>query len=104
MPLRDYLTTQLNKRFDSGSVTAYSGLVIIPSKMISILHKNVPWREKFRSFAKFHEQDLSCYKAVDAELDLWETYWLNNTSCHPDNISSTLKSINFSNFLRILRT
>ena len=110
MPLQDYLTTQLNERFDSASVTAYSGLVIIPSKMISMVHKNVPWREKFRPFAKFHELDLPYYKALDAELDLWETYWLNNTSCHPDNISSTLKSINFSSFsnikicLRILRT
>ena len=110
MPLLDYLTTQLNERFDSASVMAYSGLVIIPSKMISMVHKNVPWREKFRQFAKFHESDLPCYKALDAVLDLWETYWLSNTSCHPDNISSTLKSINFSSFsnikicLRILGT
>lgn len=29
-----------------------------------------------------------------AELNLWETHWLNNTSCHQDNISSTLKIIN----------
>ena len=110
MPLLDYLTTQLNERFDSASVMAYSGLVIIPSKMVSMVYKNIPWREKFRPFAKFHELDLPCYKALDAELDLWETYWLSNTSCHPDNISSTLKSINFSSFsnikiyLRILGT
>ena len=56
---------------------------------------------KFRPFAKFHESDLPCYKALDAELDLWETYGLNNTSCHPDSISSTLKSINFSSFNNI---
>ena len=78
--------------------------------MIIIVHKNIPWREKFRSFAKLQESDPSCYKALDAELDLWETYWVNNASCHPDNISSTLKSINFSSFsnikicLRILGT
>ena len=110
MPLLDYLTTQLNQRFDSACVTVYSGLVIIPSKIISMVHQNVPWREKFRPSAKFHESDLPCYKALDAELDLWETYWLNNTSFHPDNISSRLKSINFSSFsnikmcLRILGT
>ena len=110
MPLLDYFTTQLNERFDSASVMAYSGLVIIPSRMISMVHKNIPWREKFKPFAKFHESDHPCYKALDAELDLWETYWLSNTSCHPDNISSTLKSINFSSFsnikicLRILGT
>ena len=113
VPLPDYLTTQLNERFDSVSVIAYSGLVIIPSKLISMVHKNVPWREKFRPFAKFHESDLPCYNCrclLDAEPDLWETQWLNNTSCHPDNISSTFKSINFSSFsnvkicLRILGT
>ena len=110
MPLLDYLTTQLNERFDSVSVTAYSGLVIVPSKMISMVHRNVPWREKFRPFAKFHESDLLFYKALYAELHLWETYWLKSTRFDPDSISSTLKSINFSSFsnikicLRILGT
>ena len=80
MSLLAYLTGQLNERFDSASVTAYSGLVIIPSTMISMIHKNVPWRGKFTPFAKFDESDLPCYKALDAELDLWETYWFNNTS------------------------
>ena len=110
IPLLDYVTIQLKERFDSVFVMAYSGLVIIPSKIISLVHKNVSWREKFRQFAIFHESDSPCYKALDAELDFWETYWLNNTSCHPDNILSTLKSINFSSFsnikicLRILGT
>ena len=101
MPLLDYLTTQLNERFDSASVTAYSGLVILHSKIISMVHKDVPWREKFRTFPKLHESDLSFHKGLDDELDLWEIYWLNNTSYHPDNISSTLKSINFSSFSNI---
>ena len=70
MPLLDYLTTQPNERFDSTSVMANSGLVIIPSKMVSMAHKNVPWREKVRLFATFHESDLPCYKALDGELDL----------------------------------
>ena len=78
--------------------------------MISMVHKNVPWRKRFRPFAKFYESDLPCYKALDAKPDLWETYWLNNTSCHPDYNSSTLKSINFGTvsnikiYLRILVT
>ena len=60
MLLLDYLKTQLNERFDSTSVTAYSGLVTIPSKMISMVHKNVAWREKYRPFVIFHESDLPC--------------------------------------------
>ena len=41
---------------------------------------------------------------------MWEAYWLNDTSCHPGNISSRLRSIDFRSFsnikvdLRILGT
>ena len=88
----------------------YVGLVIVPVKMLSLYHKNIDWRQKFRPFAEFYKSDLPCYKALDAELDFWEEYWLDDTSCHPDNISSTLKSIDFKSFsnikvcLRILGT
>ena len=47
---------------------------------------------------------------MEAELDLWETYWLESKDCLPDNISSTLKRIPFNGFnnikvsLRILDT
>ena len=88
----------------------YGGLVIVPVKMLSLYHKNIDWRQKFRPFAEFYRSDLPCYKALEAELDLWESYGLNDTSCDSDNISSTLKSIDFKSFsnikvcLRILGT
>ena len=47
---------------------------------------------------------------MEVELDLWEAYWLIDTSYHPDNISSTLKGIDLKSFsnikvcLRILGT
>ena len=110
IPLLDHLLTQLNVRFDSASVMVYGGLVIVPVKMLSLYHKNIDWRQKFRPFAEFYRSDRPCYKALEAELDLWEAYTLNDTSCHPDNISSTLKSIDFKSFsnikvcLRILGT
>ena len=79
----------------------YGGLVIVPVKMLSLYHKNNDWRQKFRPFAEFCKSDLPCYKVLEADLDLWEAYWLNDTSCHPDNISSTLKSIDFRSFSNI---
>ena len=88
----------------------YGGLVIVPVKMLSLYHKNNDWRQKFRPFAEFYRSDLPCYKNLEAELDLWEVYWLNDTSCHLNNISSTHKSIDFKSFsnikvfLRILGT
>ena len=91
IPLLDYLLTQGN----SASVIEYGRLVIAPIKMLSLYHKNIEWRQKFRPFADFYRSDLRCYKALEAYLNLWETYWLNDTSYYPDNISPTLKSIDF---------
>ena len=71
-PLLDHLLAQLDVRFDSASVMVYGGLVIVPVKMLSLYHKNIDWRQKFRPFGEFYRSDLPCYKALEAELDLWE--------------------------------
>ena len=57
----------------------HGGLVIVPVKMLSLYHKNIDWRQKFRPFAEFYRSDLPCYKALEVELDLWEACWLINT-------------------------
>ena len=49
IPLLDHLTVE--RRFDHDSISVYGGLVIIPSKMVSLVNKNVNWREKFSSCA-----------------------------------------------------
>ena len=79
IPLLDHLTVETERRFDHGSISVYSSLVINPSKQIL----------------------LPCPKALEAELDLWETYWLQSRDCLPDNISSTLKHIPFNGFNNI---
>ena len=110
IPLLDHLTVEIERRFDHGSISFYSGLVIIPSKMMSLIYKNVNWREKFSLFADLFKDDFPCPKALQAELDLWEIYWLKSKDCLPDNISSTLKRFPFNGFnnikvsLRILGT
>ena len=77
--------------------------------MLSLYHKNIDWRQKCRPFAEFYRSHLPCYKTLEIELDLWEAYWLNDTSSHSD-ILLTLKSIDFKSFsnikvcLRILGT
>ena len=108
-PLLDHLKFEIKRRFDHGSALVYSGLAIIQSKMVSLVYKNVNWREKFDLFADLFKDDFPCLKAMEA-LDLWETYWLESKDCLPDNISSTLKRIPFNGFnnikvsLRILGT
>ena len=109
-PLLDHWPVEIERRFDHGSISIYSGPVIIPSKMLSLVYKNVNRREKFSLFADLLKDDFPCPKALEAELDLWETYWLESKDCLPDNISSTLKRIPFNGFnnikvfLRILGT
>ena len=44
--------------------------------MVSLVHKNVKWRETFSFFADLFECVFPCSKALETELDLWETYWL----------------------------
>ena len=110
IPLLDHLTVEIERRFDYGSDSVYSSLVIIPTKMVSLVYKYVNWREKFSLFADLFKDEFPCPKALEAELDLWETYWLESKYCLPDNISSTLKRIPFNGFnnikvsLRILGT
>ena len=109
IPLLDHLTVEIERRFDHGSISVYSGLVIMPSKMVSSVYKNVNWRENFSLFADLFKP-FPYPKALEAELDLWETYWLERKDCYPDNISRTLKRIPFNGFnnikvsLRILGT
>ena len=110
IPLLDHSTVEIERRFDHGSISVCSGLVIIPSKMVSLVYKNVNWREKFCLFADLFNNDFPCPKALEAELDLRETYWLESKDSLPDNISSKLKRFPFKGFnsikvsLRILGT
>ena len=115
IPLVDHVNTQLAQRFDT-SLTAYHGLVIIPTKMIFCIQREqegcakLPWRQQMQTFARFYEDDLPNPLSLDAELDLWETYWVTYTGCHPNSVGQTLKAMphgvfpNIEVALRILAT
>ena len=111
--LVNHLDSDLNNRFDNNSLNIYYGLSIIPSKMISLINSNPNsevWKEQFRRFVSFYENDFANILALDAELDLWQTFWQNYEGSQPDNIASTLKLLTFDGFsnikvaLRILGT
>ena len=72
IPLLDHLTVE--RRFDHDSISVYGGLVIIPSKMVSLVYKNVNWREKLSLLADLFKDDFPSPKALEAEIDLWEPY------------------------------
>ena len=99
-PLADHLHSELKKRFDPTSTKVYNGLYIIHTKMIwSLSHPGeLNWKEKFSLFSSLYVDDLPKPLALDGELELWEKYWLTKNTSHPDNISCTLKAINFPGF------
>ena len=41
IPLGDHLTVEIERRFDRGSISVYSGLGIIPSKLMSSVYKKL---------------------------------------------------------------
>ena len=112
IPLLDHLNLDLKTRFDFSTINSYYGLSIVPSKMISMLTASgsQDWKEKFKLFINFYEDDLSNPLALDGELDLWQSYWETYQGSRPDSITATLKHLTFHGFdnikisLRILAT
>ena len=74
IPLLDHFTVKIERRFDHASISVYSGLVIIPSKMVSLVYKYVNWKENFNLFTDLSRGDFLCPEALEAELDLWKTH------------------------------
>ena len=58
------------------------------------------WRDHFERFLSFYGNDFEdlCLLSLDGELSLWEHHWKNSVKGLPDNVSSTLKQNNLSEF------
>jgi hypothetical protein len=115
IPMADHLNFELASRFDESSTNVYNGLYIIPAKLVSYSSNSnsggTCWKDKFSLFASMFSDDLPNPIALDGELYLWESFWKSNDKGSlPDNVSATLKAINFPGFenikvlLRILGT
>ena len=98
IPLLVHLTAEIERRSDHVSISVYSALVIMPSRMVSLAYKNENWKEKFSLFANLFKENFPYTKALEAQLDLWETYWVESKNFLLDNISSTSKRILFNDF------
>ena len=110
-PLLDHLNTEINSRFNPIALNTYKGLCIVPAKMISLLSDGkVNWKEKFKSFSLFYEDDLPNPLRLNAELEIWEKYWVDFKGMRPEIIAQTLKTVDLKVFqnlnvvLRILAT
>ena len=103
IPVLDHQIRSLNDRFSEGTVHAINGLSVIPAKMISLVDKCsiTLWKDKFKIFSKYYQDDMPSPSALDGELELWYTYWVNFKGSYPNSISSTLKAITFDSFANI---
>ena len=63
-------TVEKEIRFGYASILVYNRFVIILSKMVSLVYKNVNWKEKFNLFAVLFKDGSPCSKALEVELDL----------------------------------
>ena len=66
----DHFNTELESRFYFDSINVYNGLCIVPTKMKSLISKNIDWKEKFTIFSSFYYDDFPNPLALDAELVL----------------------------------
>ena len=99
IPLLDHLITEMCTRFQPNAPNAYNGLYVIPSKTISLVSNNqVNWKEKFKSFTLFYQDDLPNPLALDAEIQIWERLWLDVKGTRPETLAQTLKSIDLKVF------
>ena len=82
-------------------MNAYNGLSIVPAKMITLKSSENSWKEKFKTFCHFYEDDFPNPLALDGEMELWQKYWGTSKDSLPDSVSATLKAIDFSAFENI---
>ena len=94
IPLLDILAKEFNSRFSQNSLVAYSGLNLIPYK---ILDKEGTIRKQHlkdlcKSFFSFYYEDLPYPIRIEAEGH-WEEFWLTHKELRPSNISNTLNRL-----------
>ena len=103
IPLLDTLEQELKSGFSNDTLACYSGVYLIPSKIISMEGslRQKPLKELYLPLLTFYRDDLPFPSRVEAELDLWEEYWLSEKEIFPCNFSQTLKAVDFTGFQNI---
>ena len=96
--LLDHLSTELETRYDFTSVNFYNGFVIIPEKLVSMYYHEQDWKSIFLEFSRFYYDDLPNPVNLDAELNLWESHWLEPNNELPNTIEKTLTAIDLTYF------
>lgn len=70
--------------FDSNSIAVIDGFYAIPS----IMAVKPKWKKQLKDFITKFRDDMPDYEIVDAKINLWGNFWLNNKS---ESLPSTVK-------------
>ena len=102
IPLLDSLVQDLKTRFSENSLVSYTGLHLIPSNVVrNHQGSKKALKDLCKSFFEFYEDEFPYPRRIEAELELWEEYWVNHKELCPNNASSTLKAVDFEAFHNI---
>ena len=103
IPLLETLEQELSSRFSDDSLISYTGLYLIPSKIVSMKDslRNKPLKVLCKDLITFYQNDLPFPERIDKELDLWETQWLTEREIFPSNFTETLKCVDFTGYHNI---
>jgi hypothetical protein len=55
-----------------------------------------PLKELCKPLITFYRDDLPSASRIEAELDLWEEFWISEKEIFPSNFSETLKAVDFN--------
>jgi hypothetical protein len=103
IPLFDKFVTDITFRFGENAITAYQGLAILPSRVVSnnIFKSSLTWEKQFLAFANAYQLDLPYFERLDGEIEAWKADWKSSKIKPPDSLSQTLQLVDFPGYENI---
>ncbi|XP_028413110.1 52 kDa repressor of the inhibitor of the protein kinase-like [Dendronephthya gigantea] len=93
IPLIDHVIAEIEYRFPSEMCNLYNGFYILPRNFLHC--KGINWKTEFMKFVSAYRDDMPNFRAIHAELELWETSWKKgHEKVEYDNIADTLRNCN----------
>ena len=87
IPFLDKLIESMDDRFTPKNIAIYSGFHILPGVML----KGMQWRQQFKHFLKHYLRTITNLDNIDAELDLWETFWQKEMKLNPSSVTKFVR-------------
>jgi len=103
IPLFDKFVADIDMRFGDTAITAYQGLAILPSRVVSkdSFKSLLTWEKQFLAFANAYQTDLPFFERIEGEIEAWQSDWKSSKIEPPKSLSQTLQLIDFPGYENI---